>query len=232
MKLKKVGVFAILLVCLVATTVLADTTQLSSDVEDLVKNIAETKGIAQDQIEEITEVDFNALPEQVNIETIDTTNLALYEVNISTEEKPVYIITASDTLFQETIKKFAQRVLLNFGYSGELSQTTFLNTATGVKTSLDKGYVMMRDGSLTGLSTNLEITNGEGEVEILIYKNKELIGFRNTFNVQETGTYEDYDTISENTLNFEKGDLISIEINMPSGVTVNDITTLLEISTE
>ena len=47
----------------------------------------------------------------------------------------------------------------------KLVDSTFLNTGTGVEASLEKGYVMMRSGSITGLSTNLEVLSGNGEIE-------------------------------------------------------------------
>ena len=62
-------------------------------------------------------------------------------------------------------------MLLDFGINGEVDTPTFLNTPNGVEGSLEKGYVMIRDGSITGLSTNLEVLSGEGSVEIMVYVN-------------------------------------------------------------
>lgn len=231
--MKKIFALFIISVIMLGTTVIAQTVTPEKSVDELVEEVIQTKGIDRELVEGVEEVDFNDLPEEINLKNIDDNNLALYAVNVTGEEKPVYIITASQTLFEKTVKKFAQRMALNFGFSGEVSQTTFLKTATGVVTMLDKGYVMTRDGSITGLSTNLEIVKRTNDfpIEVLIYKNGELVGFRNTFNAESVGVFNDYDTISGETLIFQKGDVISMKVNVPGGTVVKDITTLLEIET-
>ena len=123
-------------------------------------------------------------------------------------------------------------MLLTFGQDEVISETTFLKNAVGVLGSQDKGYVMIRDGSITWLSTNLEAIDGAGKVEIIIYKNGEEFGFRNTFQITETNTYEDYDSISNDVLIFEKGDLISTKVVISGNIQIRDITTLLEIETK
>jgi len=122
-------------------------------------------------------------------------------------------------------------MFLNFGFSGEISESSYLKSAVGILGDLEKGYVMMREGSVSGISTNLEIIGGEGKVEILIYKNKELVGFRNTFKVEGPGIYNDYDTVSENILNFYPGDVISLYVQIEGNLTIKDINSLLEIET-
>ncbi len=230
--MKKYLIFFVFAIVLLGTTVFAETTQITENVQDFVKNVIKTKGVDETQIGEITEVDFNNLPEEINLQNIDETNLALYEVQVTDEEKPIYIITASDTKIKETIKEFAQKMLLTFGYNGVISETSFLKNAVGVLGSQEKGYVMIRKGSITGLSTNLEAIDGAGNVEIIIYKNGKEFGFRNTFTVTETNTYEDYDSISQGILTFEKGDLISMKVVLTGNIQIRDITTLLEIETK
>jgi len=231
--MKKIFALFIIGVVLLGTTVIAQTTTTEKSVDELVNEVISAKGIDKAAVEGVKEVDFNDLPEEVNLENIDDHNLALYAVNVTGEDKPVYVITASQTLFEKTVQKFAQRMMLNFGFSGELTQSSFLKTATGVITMLDKGYVMTRDGSITGLSTNLEIVErGDDEpIEVLVYKNSELVGFRNTFNSKIIGIVNDYDTISGETLRFEKGDVIALKVIVPQNTRIKDVTTLLEIET-
>ena len=66
-----------------------------------------------------------------------------------------------------------RKMLLTFGLDEQSSESIFLETSTGVKTDVQKGYVMMRAWSITGISTDLEVleNNGYSEVEIIIYKN-------------------------------------------------------------
>ena len=236
--MKKIfAIFGICMVILLATGVIAETISdtnigFSTDIEDMIKEIAETKGIAKEEIKEIKKVDFNNLPDEVKIENIDETNIAMYQID-SGDNKPIYIITVSDEKFEQTIEKvFSHRMLLNYGSSNEISETQFLESATGVKGSLEKGYVMIRDGSITGLSTNLEILEivENSEVEIIVYKNKEKVGFRKSFIT--SGIKSDFDIQSEEIVMFEAGDIISIEININGQAIVKDITTLIEIAVE
>ena len=155
---------------MLGVTVLAQDINTDRKAQDFVKDVAEKKGIQEDQIEEITELDLNELPEEVNLQNIDTTNLAIYRINVSEEKEPVYVVTASSKFFKETIKKYSQRMLLTFGFNGETQDTTFLKTSTGVTTSLEKGYVMTRSGAISAISTNIEIikTTSYEPIEIII----------------------------------------------------------------
>jgi hypothetical protein len=226
--MKKLYAFFIVGIILMAATAIAEE---SGAIEDLVKNALEVRGIGADKVQNVKEVDFNELPEEVTLENIDDTNLAMYEVAVEGEDRPMYIITASDDFFTTTMTKFGQRMLLNFGFSGENVKTTFLKTATGVVTSLEKGYVMTRSGSIVGLSTNLEVLRREGNVpiEVIIFKNSEEVGFRNTFNPEMSGIYNDYDIMSNGAVSFERGDVISLQVTVPEGTSVSDVTSLLEI---
>ena len=219
------------MVFLLAGGVLAENLAVSEDIEDFIKDVVEEKGITQDSIESVEKVDFENLPEEVNLENIDETNLAVYEVDYG-GEKPVFILTVSDSKFKKTLKEIANKMILNFGYGEEFSGSLFLETATGVQTSSEKGYVMMRSGSITGLSTNLEVLdiNGVGEIEIIIYKNNESIGFRNGFTITEIGINKDYDVISKDTLTFEAGDVISVYTNVNGNLIAKDIITMMEIN--
>lgn len=223
---------------LLATSVLAETltpnpknVTLTEETQKFVTDIALKKGVETESIQEIKQVDFNNLPAEINLENIDENNLAMYEINTG-EDKPVYIITASQSKFKEEIKNFARKMFLTFGFSGEVFDSTFLKSAAGVFGSTDKGYVMIRDGSITGLSTSLEVieTNKDESVEILIYKNGEITGFRNSFKLDSIGAKTDYDIISEKSINFEKGDIISMKVIFSPGARVKDINTLMEIS--
>ena len=230
--------FVILGICMVfllAGGVFAENVTVSDNVETFVKEVAKEKGIMQKDIKSVKEVDFNDLPEEVKIGNIDDTNLALYEVDHG-EERPTFVITVSDTKFKKTVEEFvnkvANKMILNFGHGGVVDNSLFLETATGIQTSEEKGYVMMRSGSITGLSTNLEVleANEIGEVEIIIYKNSEPTGFRNGFLVDSTGIAKDYDTLSANTITFEAGDVISVYVEVDGTISVQDVITIMEIS--
>ncbi len=230
--MKKLFVILGIAVILLASGVYASST-LDTSVESFVKDVVEDNGVTEDNIESVTQVDFENLPDEIKIENIDDTNLAMYEVKQKDNEKPVYVITVSDSKFKKTVKDIANKMLLNFGYSGEFGESLFLETATGVQGSSEKGYVMMRSGSITGLSTNLEVleVTEPGTVEIIIYKNQEQVGFRNTIAVEDVGVKKDYDVVSTDTITFEAGDVISMYVEMNGNVLIADVINIIEINT-
>ena len=229
---KGIFVFVILAVLLLGASVLAETIILSEDIEGMVKDVAISKGIEREDIKGINQVDFTNLPDNIKLENIDQNNLALYEIKVGIEERPVYIITASESKLKRVAMKFANKMMLNFGHSGEISQSSYLMSSTGVLGDLDKGYVMMRKGSITGMSTNLEIIEGKGIIEVSIYKNGELMGFRNYFYVEDSEIKSDYRTISEGVLNFYPGDILSVYLDLNGDIRLRDVNTLIEISVD
>ena len=232
--MKKICVFlAIGMVLLLASGVFALTTELSSELQGFVQSLAEKKGIAIESIVSISEVDFNSLPGEIKLENIDNTSLALYQIDLG-DGTPVYVITLSDKTFQKTLATVdLKRSYLNFGFEGIFTGSRFLETATGVETSLEKGYIMIRRGSITGISTNLEVSKGIelGQIEIIIYKNGEVLGFGNTLNSFSSGIKSDYDIQSEETINFEPGDVISVYLKTDKEISWSDVITMIEITT-
>tara|TARA_Y100000310_G_scaffold332386_1_gene407864 strand:- start:7743 stop:8444 length:702 start_codon:yes stop_codon:yes gene_type:complete len=206
-------------------------TDLSEELDEFVKKVAERKGISEAQITNITEVDMNNLPNEVNIGNIDDTNIALYQID-SKNNKPAFVITFSDKGFKKTsIPSVGYTTsLLHFGIEKEMNDSVFLKTATGVSGDLNKGYVMLRKGSITGISTNLEVVKGSGEIQIIIYKNNEEIGFRNLVDVSTSGIKKDYDIQSRDIVEFEPGDTISVYTKVNGEITWKDAITIIEIS--
>lgn len=223
---------AFILVLIFVSGVFAQSLGFSGKTQEVVDQIAENQGIDKDKIKSVERVDFDKLPPQVDLKNIDQTNLAVYEVDYG-GEVPVFVITASEETFESPVEESPMyKMLLNFGLKGETGDSIFLNTATGVEGGIEKGYVMMRDGSITGLSTNLEIFSGQGSVEVIIYINGKPVGFRNTITGDEVGIKKDYDTQSIGVVKFEKGDVVSIYLRLEGDIVIKDITNLVEIFTE
>jgi len=210
---------------------------VSENVQGYVEKFVEKKGIDADKINNITQVDFNSLPKEVNIQNVNDNNLAIYQIDYnksSTAQSKVFVVTYSvDKLKSQGDLIVAQdkREFLNFGFNGQADQSEFMKTATGVDGSLDKGYVMMRSGSITGISTDLETLSGNGNIEIVIYRNGEAIEFGNTFVVDSAGIKKDYDVQSKGTVPFEAGDTISAQVKSSNGISWKDATTLVEVTT-
>lgn len=223
---------AVIMVVLITSGVFAEQVGLSNEVKKVVDGIIQKKGISTDDVKSIEEKSFQELPEQIDVKNIDDTNLAVYQVT-PVEGEAFFVITASDEVIQKTqTPEGIIKMVLNFGYNGVMEEDDFLRTATGVDTSDKKGYVMMRKGSITGLSTNLETVSGTGTIEVSIYKNGEEVGFRNSFVGDSAKVLKDYDTQSAGTVNFEQGDIISMYVRSNGDIVWKDVITLIEISTE
>jgi len=234
--MKKLFVGIALIMILSIAGVFAETLGLSEDTKKIVEDIAEKKGIQEEEIESIEEVDFNKLPEQIDIENIDETYLSVYKVNYG-EDKPIFVLTVSDEVKEKKKEPEVISMLLNFGYSGIMSGSGFLKTATEVETSLEKGYVMVRDGSITAISTNLEVfEEASGNLEIVVYVNGERVGFGNLVGTGSSGVKRDYAVQSVGVVNFEAGDVISASLiasndSSAGNSSWGDVTTLVEITT-
>ena len=231
-KMKKASMLlGVGIVLLMITGVLAQTEELSDNIQNFVKNLVKEKGIEESSIKSISKVDFNNLPEEINIENIDQTNLGVYEVDYG-EEKPVFVITVSEEYLKEKAPIYYTRSLLHFGSEEKTDISGFLKTAAGVESDLDRGYVMIRDGSITGISTSLRISDesSSGQIEIIVYKNGEAIGFGNTMEIDSPESQKDYDIQSENTVNFEAGDTISVYVKASEGIVWEKVITMVEIT--
>ncbi len=230
---KKIFVYIALSFILIITSgVLAQQLGLNPNAQKAIEDVMKKKGMSSDKIESIEQLDFNSLPEQIKIENIDNTQLAVYEVK-PLEGESFFVITASDNLIQKTETTTREtKFLLNFGYNGIMESSGFLRTTTGVETNLEKGYVMIRKGSITGLSTNLESVSGTGKIELVIYKNGEPVGLRNSMVIESESkkVLKDYDTLSKGTVNFEQGDVISIYVKSQGDIVWKDVITLIEIT--
>lgn len=206
-------------------------TDLSEELNNFIKEVAEKKGIDKTEITNITAVDFNELPGEIKIENIDDSNIALYKIDTKSNQS-TFVITFSDKGFKKVSTQiYYTTSLLHFGIGEEMNDSVFLKTATGISGNLNKGYVMLRKGSITGISTNLEAVKGSGEIQIIIYKNNEEIGFGNLVDISTSGIKKDYDIQSRNIVEFEPGDTISVYAKVQGEIIWKDAITIIEIST-
>ena len=221
------------MVLLMISLVLATQHELSNEFEEFIKKVADAKGISEDKIIDIKKINFSDAPNEVKIENIDENNLAIYEVT-QQGERTAFIITFSQKGFEgfpQSPKSYSTS-FLTFGLGGNNEKSSFMDTVAGVRSSLDSGYVILRSGSITGVSTSLEISKADSEyVEIIIYKNGEAINFGNVISVSLEGHEKDYDLQSQGVVTFEPGDVISVYAKINKNK-INDVITLVEITTE
>ena len=240
MRMKKILVFSVIAVLLIVGVFAASSAAgigVGEDVSKFVGDFVTKRGIDSKDVTGISQVDFNALPKEVNIKNVGDTNLAIYEVNYSqgNQDKKVYVVAYSVDQLKaqgDLIVASDKRNFLDFGHSGVMSASGFLETATGVETSTAKGYVMPRDGSITAISTNLEtIQANAGQVDIIILKNGQPINFGNTISADSLGVQKDYDVEAKEIVNFRAGDVISVITQKTGDVSWRDVITMVEITT-
>ncbi|MDO8467846.1 MAG: hypothetical protein Q7S56_02780 [Nanoarchaeota archaeon] len=217
---------------------------LDNSTKEFVSKFVSQGGVQLNQINNITKVDLNALPKDVQIDNVKDANIAIYEVNYSTanfSEGQVYIVTYAVSSLKklgDLILAQDKREILVFGSSAEMSGAGgFLSSAVGIKSSVSNGYVMARAGSITALSTNLNVISGvvNDSVEIIVYKNGEPISFGNSLEVSSAGGKIDYDVQSTGTIKFLPGDVISAYAKSSSDAAEtkwSDVVTLVEITAD
>ncbi len=215
--------------------------EVTEKTKEFVEEFVEKRKIEPEEINNITQVDFEDLPEEVDVENVNDANLAIYEVNFNDskkneENKKIFVVTYSSEKIDSTrdlIIHPDSRSFLHFGLSGENAGAIFLDTASGVPGSLTQGYVMMRQGSITGISTNTEIISGtEGLIDVVIYKNGIAISFGNTLESKDSGVAKDFDIQSKGVVTFEPGDTISVKfVPSNSGISYKNVISIVEITT-
>ncbi|MEK6895186.1 MAG: hypothetical protein AABX48_01570, partial [Nanoarchaeota archaeon] len=218
--------------------------EIENSTKEFVSKFVSLGGVQLNQINNITKVDFNALPKNVQIDNVNNANLVVYEVNYSTanfSDGQVYIVTyAINSLrkLSDLIVAQDKREVLVFGSSAEMFGVGgFLSSAVGIESSVSNGYVMARAGSITALSTNLNVISGvaNDSIEIIVYKNGEPISFGNSLDVSSNGDKIDYDVQSTGTIKFLPGDVISAYAKSSSDAADtkwNNVVTLVEITAD
>ena len=211
--------------------------------KDYIKKFVEEEGIVEEDINSIEQVDLQNPPEEVKLgEEIDDTNVAIFEVKYDkqdeqnlTENKKVFVITYSGEEFKVPLELVPATAIeyLNFGETQETSESIYLNTAAGVRSSAEQGYVMMDYGSITGISTSMEfLKDSDGIVEVIVYINGEDAGLKNVIYSPSAGVQKDYDKESKGIINFQPGDVISVYVSVNGDVTWKNAINLVKIQLE
>jgi len=233
---KFISLFAILLVVLLLTGVLAKVKEGKPISKEEVEKYIEEKN-PEINVQNVGEVDLENPPEQIDIEKIEDTEIAIYEVDYSApnpetqqiEEKKVFVVSA--TGMQAAVPVSISINYLQFGSASEERASAWLETATGVMSSEEAGYVMMRQGSITGLSTNLEVVSADDEpIKVTVYKNGEDTGLTNYISATSEGVQIDYDLESTEIDEFQAGDVISVKVETNGNAVWKNVITMVEIT--
>lgn len=205
---------------------------VSLEVKSLINEVV-SREVGSQEIGELIVMDSQEIKETFGGVVLDQNNVAIYKIESS--EKPLYVISLSENSLnlveneEESITRSTS--YLSFGLDGSYRESSFLKNSGGVFGSKEKGYVMLGKGSISGISTSVEILESVDNslLEILIYKNGEVVGLRNVF--VEEGVLKDYDVYSFGVISYEPGDVISIYASS-YGLVYKDVITLLEIQEE
>ena len=206
--------------------------------KDFIKDFVEKEDISEKDIKSIEQIDLANPPEEVKLgKEIEDTNVAIFQVDYEkqNESKKLFVVTYSGEEFKVPLKLKPATAIeyLNFGEAERVDGSAYLKTATNVKTSEKNGYVMMDYGSITGLSTSLEVLESSGGViEIIVYINGEDVGLRNTIYSPELGTNKDYDKESKDVIKFEPGDIISVYVKVNGKMVWTNVINLVKIQIE
>jgi hypothetical protein len=213
--------------------------------KNYVEKFVSLRGVDVNDINDVREIDFDSLPGQVSFDNVNKANLAIYGINYSDSvdspsDKEMFVVVYSieqlknkgDIFFMGENQQF-----LIFGSSDEMTKSGgFLESASGVQGSIGVGYVMLRSGSITGLSTNLNVmTESKDEmIDVIVYKNGEPMSFGNSLDASSQGIKKDLDIQSSGTNEFEAGDVISVYVSSASGAegvsSWKEIITIVEVS--
>ena len=82
---RNIFIFSVFVILLTASGVFANlNSTLSEGAKQAINAVVQDNNLSQNKIQNITKVDFNNLPPQVNLTNIDRTNLAIYKINLLT----------------------------------------------------------------------------------------------------------------------------------------------------
>lgn len=194
---------------------------VNEDVSRYISNFLEKSGVDSESVREIREVNQSELPSGVDIKDIAENKVSIYEAKVQkdSEEKNLFIVTYSTDKFVPRERPSKAISYLNFGIKEINSDSRLLDNSN---------QVMMRSGSITGISTSL-VAEGEGIIQVKILINGEDVGFENLI-FSDSGNKIDFDSQSEGIVNFYPGDTISVYLEVQGDVNWSEVSTIAEIT--
>ncbi len=226
--MRREAVIFLAILIILSTGVIAQSNSISENVQNYIKEFVNKGGISSDEINTITPINQTSLPDEIDIKNIDENKIGIYEINYTEENvsKNVFVVTYSTDQFKKQVTAAKNIQNLYFGYSGLVDESLYLDTSTGVASGNEIGYVMLRPGSITGISSSTEIS-GSGKIYIKVYKNGEDTGFSNLISSDDVRKI-DYDLQSEGVVNYIPGDVISVYVQSIGEVNWGNIVTIVE----
>src|SRR3989338_5703995 len=140
--MKKEAIIALGLIILIAgafaqTVSQEETEQVTKEISSYIKSFIEKEGIKESQIINISQVDINNLPEEIEIKKIESNNIGLYKINYAKNNfsKKVFLVAYSTNELKKGTEYITKNIQsLVFGSSKESSSSEYLEIA-GVQSS-------------------------------------------------------------------------------------------------
>lgn len=229
--MKKEVFLVLVLFFLVSASVVAQTSSnIEEEVEEFVKSfVGDTSLIDEEDIRDIRQINQSELPDNIDIKDIDENSIGIFEVDYieGNSTKSIFVVTYATSDFKKKEIAITKNIQsLYFGFSGVSNEDSFLESSTGVLLNENKGYVMLRSGSVTGISTSLDLS-GNGKIFINVYKNGLNTGFHNLISSEDNEKI-DYDLQSDNIITYNAGDILSVRIEVSGNVEWGGVVTIME----
>ncbi|MCL5018512.1 MAG: hypothetical protein M1416_01960 [Candidatus Pacearchaeota archaeon] len=167
---------------------------VADNADKYIEKFVDKKKIDVESITNVTELDFENLPPEINVGNVKDADIAFYQIDFEQDGKSDTVFVVSYSVGELKLKKpFVpknvtlpsaneipalappQRIprTLIFEYSGEMTASGFLDSVAGTTASIDSGYRMVTNGSILMMSTNLEIYEEAAgkSITITLYKN-------------------------------------------------------------
>jgi len=227
---------------------------ISDKADKYIDKFVEKKEIKVESITNVTEINLEKLPSEINIGDVKDADIAFYQIDFNDAGKSNRIFVVSflaDGLKMEkpfepknvTItpptKGLPSQIVpknLAFRFTGEMDKTGFLESVAGISGSINDGYIMSGSGNIVNVSTDLEVYEGKGTIGITLYKNGVPTLLTTSFVIDpdklivnpDTKSYFVYGILSQGNVSFKNGDIISVYVTLSDGVILKSITTSVQ----
>lgn len=259
---KNLFVISILLILLLGIMITAQgaekirdkiASSIADNADKYIEKFVDRKKIDVESITNVTELNFENLPPEINVGDVKDSNIAFYEIDFEQQGKSdkLFVVsyltnglqlitpfeTKNVTLPSKTAITSAPQipVSMNFGFAGEMTKSGFLDSFEGEIGSIEKGYLMADDGDIANVSTNLEVyeVTGDKTIRITLYKNGAPTSLATSFLIDpdklivnpNTRSYFVYGILSRGNVPFKKGDIISVYVTISEDVVLKSIAT-------
>lgn len=185
--------------------------------ESYIRSLTEKQGI--ENISNITKLDKSFLPDEIDVSNIEENQVGIYEIEYDDFGilRNIFVVSY---ISDEVVEVFREPVENSFYFTFNKNNLSF--------SSFVGSYVMLKSGSITGLSSFVSLS-GNGKVFLYVYRNGESINFFNEISSGEVDTI-DFDLQSVGLNEFDEGDILSLYIVLEGEVSIDEVSSILKVT--